>query len=532
MDAPISTWKPASERRLLDMTGYQWAVLFVAWCGWGLDVFDGLLFTYVAPNCVPTLLGLPIGSPQAKAATLAWVGALTSLLLIGWAAGGIIFGWLADRIGHKRALLLTMTIFSVGTALCAAAPNIWILALCRLIASIGLGGEWAAGAAMVAKEMPPGRRMEAGALLYTAAPMGLFLAAVVNYQIAGVYFKNNPAVSWRYVFLFGLLPACFALLMRGVLQKLERRQEKNAEISRQTHPRRRMIVPKAVKKKRAKTAPPQLSELFTPANRRYTLSGFLMALIALIAWWSCNAFIPIVAMGLAQESAKLHSLDRAAVAALGEQWKVTATNGFNMGGLIGALLTVPIAKRWGCRRMYDIYFAASAVSLFAAFGLNLPPHLRLLMYFPVGLTVFGVFGSFAYYLPSLFRPRLQATGAGFCYNAGRVIAAIGPFLVGHIASQGANALSSALTALFWVGFVPIAGLLVRRWVIEKRSCCRWSIAVRPHRSPRLTGVSRDRRRVRASHNAADAALYFPTASRAPVPRHFPTPAALPRSIGL
>src|SRR5271156_1472631 len=98
----------AGGRTVLDMNGYQWTVLFAAWLGWGFDVFDGLLFNYVAPNCVPTLLHLTIGSPEAKKATLYWGGVLTSILLLGWAAGGILFGQIADRIGRSRTLLLTM----------------------------------------------------------------------------------------------------------------------------------------------------------------------------------------------------------------------------------------------------------------------------------------------------------------------------------------------------------------------------------------------------------------------------------------
>src|SRR5258705_14006373 len=77
-----------SKRTFLDMNGYQWTVIFAAWLGWGFDIFDGLLFNFVAPNCVPTLLGLPIGSPEARAATLFWTGVLTSGLLIGWGDGG------------------------------------------------------------------------------------------------------------------------------------------------------------------------------------------------------------------------------------------------------------------------------------------------------------------------------------------------------------------------------------------------------------------------------------------------------------
>ena len=89
----------APTRTFLDMNGYQWLVLFAAWLGWGFDIFDGLLFNYVAPNCVPTLLGLPIGSPEARAATLKYAGIVTSVLLVGWAVGGILFGRVCDRIG-------------------------------------------------------------------------------------------------------------------------------------------------------------------------------------------------------------------------------------------------------------------------------------------------------------------------------------------------------------------------------------------------------------------------------------------------
>ena len=105
---------------MLSLTRYQWTVLFAAWLGWGFDVFDSFLFNYVAPNCVPTLLGLAFGCPEAKQATLYWTGVMTSLLLLGWAAGGVLFGMVADRIGRTRTLMLTMLMYAVGTAACAA----------------------------------------------------------------------------------------------------------------------------------------------------------------------------------------------------------------------------------------------------------------------------------------------------------------------------------------------------------------------------------------------------------------------------
>ncbi len=427
---------------LMGLTRYQWTVLLAAWLGWGFDIFDSLLFNYVAPNAVPTLLGLTIGSAAAKSATLFWTGMVTALLLLGWAAGGVIFGLIADRIGRTRTLLLTMLLYSLGTAACAFASSIWMLLAFRFVAALGIGGEWSAGASMVAEAVPEKRRVEAGALLYTAAPMGLFLATFVNLQVAGHWFADRPETSWRYVFLFGLLPAVVAFVVRLFVREPERWQ--------------------AV---RARTAPPKLAELFSPGVRHLTLSGFLLSMIALLTWWSCNAFIPVVSTGLAQAEALTRGLDAAGTRALSEHWKTLATTWFNLGGLIGTLLNIPAAKILGRKRMFALYFALSAAAIFATFGPQWNGVTRLYGYFAIGLSVFGIFGAFTYYLPELFPTRLRGTGAGFCYNIGRVVAAAGPFAVGAIAAQGAHA---AVQVLFWVGVVPLFGLLVMPWVVETR----------------------------------------------------------------
>ena len=421
------------------ITRYQWLVLLAAWLGWGFDVFDGILFNYVAPNCIPTLLHLPLGSEAARKATLFWNGTLTSLLLLGWAAGGILFGFICDRFGRMRTLMFTMVLYAVGTAACAAATNLWMLAAFRLVASLGIGGEWAAGASMVAEIMPERRRVEGGALLYTAAPFGLFLATFLNYQVAGVWFANDTEHSWRYVFLFGLLPAAAAFAVRWFVHEPERWQ--TVKERSQAH----------------------LRQIFAPELRRRTLLGTMTTIIALIAWWSCNAFIPVIATGLARTEAVLRSLDRSATLNLIEHWKLTATVAFNLGGLIGTLLTIPLAKRLGRRPMFGWYFAASAAAIFATFGIDMPAATRLYMFFLVGMPVFGVFGAFPFYLTELFPTRLRATGAGFCYNIGRVLAAVGPFVVGAAAARG-----TAMQTIFYVGFAPLLGLLLVPLIVETR----------------------------------------------------------------
>jgi MFS family permease len=424
----------------------QQTIIFIAaWLGWGFDIFDGLLFNFVAPNCVPTLLGLQIGSEAAKSATLNWTGILTAVLLLGWAAGGVIFGLVADRIGRSKTLLITMLFYALGTAMCAFVPNIWLLLLCRTFASLGIGGEWAAGAALVAEAVPEKRRVEAGALLYTSAPFGIFLATFVNAQIAGNFFKNQPEVSWRYVFLCGLIPAVLAIAIRFLVKEPESWTERSADFK-----------------------APRLSELFTPELWPATRSGLGLALVALLTWWSCNSFIPVVASTLAQATAKTQGLSVVQTSSLMESWKTLASESFNWGGLLGTLLTVPIAKSVGRRPMFAIYFIGSAIALFATFATDLPPETRLRMYFFIGLTVFGIFGSFTYYLPELFPQRLRSTGSGFCYNIGRVVAAVGPFVVGSIAAGAKGDISVILRVLSSIGFIPLLGLGMMPWVIETR----------------------------------------------------------------
>jgi len=430
---------------MIRLTRYQWTVFAAAWLGWGFDIFDGLLFNFVAPNAIPTLLGVPIGGQEAKEALPYWNGILNSLLLLGWAAGGVLFGPISDRFGRKRVLMITMVLYAIGTASCAFVTELWQLVICRIIASLGIGGEWAAGSAMVAEVVPEDKRVEAGALLYTSAPLGLFLATFVNAEVAGGWFAHDPAMSWRYVLLFGLIPAAVAFVVRAFVREPERWATATAN-----------------------AAPARVREIFAPGVRARTASALIVTLVALITWWTCNAFLQSLANTLAGAEAVVRGLDPAATAALKQGWIKLGTYCFNWGGLIGTLLTIPIAKYLGRRRLFVLYFAGSALAVMLTFGLDIPSETRLYLWFFIGLTVFGVFGAFPFYLPELFPTRLRSTGAGFCYNIGRVVTAGGVFVVGSIALNAKGDPAIILRTLFAIGFVPIVGLLLLRWVVETR----------------------------------------------------------------
>jgi MFS family permease len=431
-----------SRTGFLGLSGYHWLVVAAGWAGWGFDVFDALLFNFVAPNCIPALLHLPPGSPAAHAATVFWTGAITSLLLLAWAAGGVVFGWIADRIGRRRALFATIALYAAGTGMCALVNSLWQLVLYRTIAGLGIGGEWGVGAALVAESVPEHRRIEAGVIMQTASPLGAALATAVNYQIAGVWLANQPQSSWRYVFLAGLLPVLVALGVRLFV-----RESASWEAS------------------RARTAPSTPRELFAPAMAANTLSGFFVAVVAILTWWACNAFIPLLGSTLAHERARSLGLAGAAAQLLVAAWQAHASNAFNLGGLCGALAAVPLARALGRRAMFVAYFLFSAAALLVTFGIGFTPETRLAMLFAVGVGVFGIFGAFTFYLPELFPARLRATGAGFCYNIGRILAAGGPFVVGLLSAMAGGSSGAITRILFWVALVPLTAALLGRFLI-------------------------------------------------------------------
>jgi len=428
------------------LSGYHWLVIAAGWAGWGFDVFDAVLFNFVAPDCIPALLHLPRGSHAAHQATVFWTGAITSILLVGWALGGVLFGWIADRVGRKRALFATIAIYAAGTGLCALVSNIGQLIACRGIAALGIGGEWGIGAALVAEAVPEGRRVEAGVIMQTASPLGIVLASAVNYQIAGVWFAADPQSSWRYVFLAGLLPVLVALAVRLFLRESAHWTASHAG-----------------------TQPSTPRELFAPGMRAATVSGVFAAVIAVLTWWACNAFIPLLGRTLAAEHAVRAGLLPAAATQLAAAWQAQASNAFNLGGLLGAFAAVPLARRLGRRPMFIAYFLFSAIALFVTFGLELAPQTRLAMLSMVGAGVYGIFGAFTFYLPELFPARLRATGAGFCYNIGRLLAAGGPFVIGLVSATAGGSSAALMRVLFWVALVPLAAALVApRVIVETR----------------------------------------------------------------
>lgn len=408
------------------LTRYQRFVVFAAWIGLGFDLMDSLLFNFVSPIALPNLLALPIGSPEAKAATGVWTGILTSVMLLGWAVGGIAFGRISDRIGRSRTVFYTMMLYSCGTLACAISPNLLLFGVFRFIAALGIGGEWGAGATLVAETVPESRRVQMGAFLFTSAPAGVFVAiAVSRLFTSGIpSIASNPSLSWRLVMAAGSVPALFAVFLRRGLKE------------------------PAAFEHADQTSPSGIAELFSPALRKRTLGGLVVTTAALLTFWVSSAYIPTIATFLADESMPKPSA--AALPAIRAALVTRAMTSFNLGGLVGVLLVAPLAERLGRRRLFLAIFGWSAAWLLITFVPEWPANLRLLFIGILAISTYGVFGAFQFYLPELFPTRLRGTGSGFCLNAGRLLTVGGPLVVAYVAKRG----TPVMEAMQYLAVVP------------------------------------------------------------------------------
>jgi len=411
------------------VTRYQWFVLFVAWLGWVFDSMDATIYALVMEPALHELLSKGGAAASTEAIGLHG-GIIFSIFLLGWAVGGVLFGILADRFGRTKTLVFTILIYAAFTGLAALSASWWQLALYRFLTALGIGGEWAAGAALVAEVWPEDKRAKAAGILQSAWAAGFLIAAVVN-----MLMRHH---GWRLVFLVGVLPAVVALVARLWVKEPERWTK--------AHQREKATG--------TKTSP--LRELFRPGLLRPTLVGSGLAFVAVFGLWGATNWTPTLVRSL-PEVEKLGQATAASYASY-------ATMMLNIGALIGYLSFGPLADRFGRRPVFGLMCLGSFIMLPLTFMVT-KSYAHLVVLLPVlGFFNNGIFSGFPIYLPELFPTRLRATGAGVCFNAGRVLASAGPFITGLlVASLGTFGRAASAVAVIY-----LIGLLILPFAPETR----------------------------------------------------------------
>jgi MFS family permease len=359
--------------------------LAAAFLGWMFDGMEMGIFPLVAGPALREMaardgLGDPTGFVQQ------WMGVVTALFLLGAAAGGLVFGWLGDRIGRVKAMTWSILFYSGFTGLCYFAAEPWHLAAMRFLAALGMGGEWALGVALVMESWPEGRRPWLAGAIGAAANIGYVLIALITLQWP---VRDD---SWRWVMLVGAAPALLTFLIRLFVPESERW---------------------AASVKAAALTP--LQTIFAPALRVRTLLAIAFASVALIVTWGIVQWIPLWADEMVRQAGGQDPALKSKVqlaSALG------ATLGSALAPLVGNLL--------GRRVTYFLLCLAALIACQVLFrGLHHFDATFLAVTALVGCCTASFYGWLPLYLPELFPTHGRATGQGLAFNFGRIIAAVG-----------------------------------------------------------------------------------------------------------
>jgi MFS family permease len=384
------------------ITPQQRKALVSASLGWMLDGMDIMLYAMVLAHLMKDF-----GMSTATA------GLMGSLTLLSSAAGGILFGVIADRFGRVKALMASILIYSVFTGACGLSSTILELAVFRVLLGLGMGGEWASGAALVAESWPSEHRGKALGIVQSSWAVGYALAAAVTALVL-------PRFGWRAVFFVGILPALATLWIR--------RQVREPEIWRQ----------KRAESQRARTGA-GLAEIFRRPFLKHTVVTSLMNAGTMFAWWGLFTWIPAY-LGLPPDQG---GLGLSAVKT--SSWIIVMQTGMWLGYVSFGF----ICDRIGRKVTYIIY-------LFAAAGLvflysNIRQNTALLLLGPF-LAFFGTgyFSGFGTISAEIFPTRIRASAQGFTYNIGRGLSALAPFTIGALAKAHGLSLAFYLTAAFFV----------------------------------------------------------------------------------
>ena len=423
INSPAST---ASSPLTRALTRNQIRGFWASWGGWTLDGMDSFVYALVL---VPSLRDLlpRSGIAATKGNIGNYGGLLFALFLVGW---GLAFLWgpVGDKFGRVRTLMLTIVWYSVFTFMSAFVTSVWQLAILRLLAGIGIGGEWAMGGTFVAEEWPEERRQLGAGLMHTGYYVGIFLAALANFLIGSRY-------GWRTMFIVGGVPALFLAWIRyGVT-------EPAAWTSKES------VV-------RSWEVWRPFATLFSPALRRRTVLNSLFMLVSICGLWAGTVYVPAAITALAEAGGHI-----GAPAARLASWGVMLVS---LATILGCLAMPWLADRFGRRGALGLFFALMMVSIALTFGKVFYLGPSALPWFFVCLFFLGLGGAnFAVYtlwLPEQYPTECRASAFAFSTSFARFGGAGITFLVGasvrHFGSLGTPVATTAIAFALGLLLIP------------------------------------------------------------------------------
>ncbi|HLA90907.1 MAG TPA: MFS transporter [Gemmatimonadaceae bacterium] len=397
--------------------------LVAAGLGWMLDAFDVMLFAMV----LATLMG-DLGLTKQQG------GLLGSVTLLAGAAGGLMFGFIADRFGRTRALMGSILLYSIFTALCGTAQTIWQLVAFRIFLGLGMGGEWASGAALVSETWPTAHRGKALGFMQSSWAIGYAAAAAVTGLVL-------PAWGWRAVFFVGVLPALFTIWVRRSVEEpalwLAQRDARRAAGGTLPAPAGQ---------------PARFADMFRGRLAALTAAVTLMNACTLFGWWGLNSWIgAYLSLPASQGGVGLSAVRMSAF--------VVA---MQVGMWLGYITFGYVSDIVGRKRTYVVYLLAAA-GLLPLYGAVREPAALLALGPLVAFFGTGCFSGFGALTAEIYPTAIRATAQGFTYNTGRIASAAAPWTVGSLAAGRGFAAAFAVA-----GAAYLLAAITWRWIPETK----------------------------------------------------------------
>jgi MFS family permease len=445
--AARSWWQPLDR--------YQKEVFVLASLAWLFDCLGQQIFVIARNPALAALLPAGTGPDELKA----WGGYMTSIFVVGWATGGLIFGAVGDRIGRARALAITILLYGLCTGLSGFSTGKVDFAVYRFVAGLGVGGVFGLAVALCADSLPDLARPHALGLLQALSAVGNMIAgatAVVLGYRQVLHPESSPA--WKLLFFCGAIPPLICVAFQFKLKEPAKWVEARAE------------------GKITGARFGSYTSLFGEARwRKPALFGMVLCVAGVVGLWGIGFFSPELVNYVIGKALKAQNIPSGEIPGRQQMWVGLTSIVQNFGSFLGMLSFTRLAHQFGRKKIFALSAVCAYVSTVVVFKFLTQPWQIFVLIPLMGFFQLALFAGFAIYLPELFPLRLRSTGVGFCYNVGRFVAASGPFTLGvlqlHL-SQGARTTEAKMEAFraacCWVSSIYLLALLALPFLPETR----------------------------------------------------------------
>ncbi len=427
------------------LTAMHWRVLKASFLGWIFDGYEALALVVVLGPMMHSVL-----SPEQAASPTTYAGLVIGITLLGWGAGGLIGGILADYIGRKRMMLWSVFLYAIFSGLTAFSQTFWMLCGLRFLTGLAMGSEWSTGVALLSETWPERARAKGAGFLQSGFGWGTMIAAVVWYALSSTH--PLGAETWRLMFVLGAVPAFFVLYIRRGVNESEKwqaavREKRWSATSSQ---------PVAGNVPASDKRPFTLTQLFSePVALRRTLILLVLSIVTTVGWWAISSWLPIYTVALAKAEGIPDALS----------WGSKISIVYTAGAIAAYMIAGFVVDVIGRRAFLSLTFVGSLVTTVITYKLTTNVEAMLIVAPINGFFTLGcAYVWMAIYPCELFSSSVRSTAISFVFNAARLIAWVFPIIAGSMIKSFGGVSQAALA----LGTVYLLGIVLPWFLPETR----------------------------------------------------------------